>query len=145
MKTYAGIITKLEPHQIFVFGSNTQGRHGAGTALDAVTRFGAINGQARGLQGQSYAIVTKDLTHLKQPSIEKDEIIRQIYMLYSYARMTPSKEFVIAYSGTGKNLNGYTPKQMADMFAAHPIPVNIVFEEKMALLVQQAKPRLSHQ
>ncbi len=28
LKTYKGKITKLEPNQIFVFGSNPQGRHG---------------------------------------------------------------------------------------------------------------------
>lgn len=32
MKTYTGYIEELNPNQIFVFGSNTQGRHGAGTA-----------------------------------------------------------------------------------------------------------------
>ena len=47
---------------IFVFGSNTEGRHGAGAALYARQHHGAIYGQARGLQGNSYAIVTKDLS-----------------------------------------------------------------------------------
>ena len=61
MKVYKGTILKLKPNQIFVFGSNTQGRHGKGAALCAKERFGAIYGQAYGLQGQSYAIVTKEL------------------------------------------------------------------------------------
>ena len=30
MKTYKGEATKLKPNQIFVFGSNTEGRHGRG-------------------------------------------------------------------------------------------------------------------
>jgi hypothetical protein len=34
-KTYSGMITELEPNQVFVFGSNTQGRHGKGAALMA--------------------------------------------------------------------------------------------------------------
>src|SRR5258708_22823849 len=45
---------------IFVFGSNLAGRHGKGAALDARKRHGAIYGQGVGLQGDSYALPTKD-------------------------------------------------------------------------------------
>jgi len=45
---------------IFVFGSNRAGRHGNGAALAARRQHGAIYGQGEGLQGQSYAIPTKD-------------------------------------------------------------------------------------
>ena len=45
---------------IFVFGSNLAGRHGAGAALCALREHGAIYGQGVGLQGNSYAIPTKD-------------------------------------------------------------------------------------
>ena len=38
------MITQLEPNQIFVFGSNTQGRHGKGAALTAKNKFGAVYG-----------------------------------------------------------------------------------------------------
>ena len=55
------VIKGLKENEVFVFGSNKQGRHGKGAALTARTKFGAIYGQARGLQGQSYAIVTKEL------------------------------------------------------------------------------------
>lgn len=34
-KTYSGMIQSLTPNQVFVFGSNTQGRHGKGAALTA--------------------------------------------------------------------------------------------------------------
>ena len=50
IKTYTGIIEKLEPNQIFVFGSNTEGRHGKGAAKIARDKFGAIYGQAEGLR-----------------------------------------------------------------------------------------------
>jgi len=53
------IIKRLEKNQVFVFGSNTQCRHGKGAALTARTKFGAIYGQSKCLQGQS--IVTKEL------------------------------------------------------------------------------------
>jgi hypothetical protein len=45
---------------IFVFGSNLAGRHGAGSALAARRFHGAIYGRGVGLQGNSYAIPTKD-------------------------------------------------------------------------------------
>src|SRR4051812_21240974 len=39
---------------IFVFGSNLAGRHGAGSARAAVLNHGAIYGQAFGRQGMSF-------------------------------------------------------------------------------------------
>ena len=104
LKTYSGIITNLEPNQIFVFGSNTQGRHGKGAALTAKNKFGAIYGQSEGIQGQSYAIITKDLTSSVQPSRTPEQIVEQINKLYTYARQHRDKEFLVAYSGTGTNL-----------------------------------------
>lgn len=51
-------IEKLKENEIFVFGSNLQGTHGAGAAHLAKEHFGAIMGCGVGLQGQSYAIPT---------------------------------------------------------------------------------------
>ena len=51
-------IEKLKDNEIFVFGSNLQGLHGAGAARTAREYFGAIMGCGVGLQGQSYAIPT---------------------------------------------------------------------------------------
>ena len=51
-------ITELGPDDIFVFGSNLAGNHAGGAARVARQRFGAIQGQGVGLQGQSYAIPT---------------------------------------------------------------------------------------
>ena len=139
-ETYSGLISHLKPNEYFVFGSNTQGRHGLGAALTARTKFGAIYGQAKGFQGQSYAIVTKDLTKSKHPSIGMRYIINQIARLYAYAEDSPNLKFYIAYSGTAKNLNGYSPQGMADMFSnleIEPIPSNIIFEEKFWELVNK--------
>ena len=49
-------IDSLLPGQVFVFGSNTLGYHTGGASATAKKKFGAIWGQAEGLQGQSYAI-----------------------------------------------------------------------------------------
>ena len=134
MKTYKGDIKKLKTNQIFVFGSNTQGRHGKGAALTAKEKFGAIYGQAYGLQGQSYSIVTKDLTKYKHPSVKTEHIIDQIKYLYEYAEQNENMEFFIAYSGKGINLNGYTNQELADIFFSIEPPENIIFEEEFSKL-----------
>ena len=134
-KTYTGIINSLEPNQIFVFGSNTQGRHGKGAALTARNKFGAEYGNPEGPQGQSYAIITKDLTKQKHPSRTPEQIKEQIHNLYEYAKQNPDKEFLVAYSGTGSNLNAYSNQEMANMFGSEPIPNNIVFEESFSKLI----------
>jgi hypothetical protein len=51
-------ITSLAANEIFVFGANKDGWHGAGAAKTAVEKFGAVVGQGEGLQGSSYGIVT---------------------------------------------------------------------------------------
>ena len=136
-KTYRGTIHSLTSNQIFVFGSNTQGRHGKGAALYAKLRFGAIYGQAEGLQGQSFAIITKDLTKKNHPSRTFKQITEQIEMLYKFAKISPDKEFFIIYKGEGENLNSYSPKDLAKMFAHFEIPDNIVFEEGFYTLIKQ--------
>lgn len=134
-KTYSGMIQNLAPNQVFVFGSNTQGRHGKGAALTAKNKFGAIYGEAEGPQGQSYAIITKDLTKNTHPSRTPEQIKEQIHNLYEYARENPDKEFLVAYSGKGANLNAYSNQEMADMFGSEPIPNNIVFEQEFNKLI----------
>jgi hypothetical protein len=136
MKTYKGEATKLKQNQIFVFGSNTQGKHGRGSALAAKLHFGAKYGQAYGLQGQSYAIVTKDLTKYSHPSISSEHIIEQIKKLYLFAEENTNLYFIVAYSGTKTNLNGYSNQEMADMFSNVEIPKNIIFEYEFSKLLK---------
>lgn len=143
MKTYKGQVTELKPNQFFVFGSNTQGRHGKGSALLAKQKFGAIYGQAEGFQGQSYAIVTKDLTKKEHPSISASVIKEQVILLYYLAEKQPDNEFYVAYSGTAVNLNAYSPKELAGMFALSVIPENIFFEESFAELILEHKEKMN--
>lgn len=139
MKTYKGFITKLESNQIFVFGSNFNGVHGAGAAKYAHELFGAIWGQGEGLMGQSYGIVTVNLEDKgPRPNVPQVFIMEQIAKLYQYAVENPDKEFLVAYSGTGNNLNGYSNEEMAFMFLQDGvIPSNMVFEEGFYELIQE--------
>lgn len=129
-KFYIGNITP-ETNTIFVFGSNPEGRHGAGAAKVARTQFGAIYGQ--GLQGN--ALPTKDL-RVKENwglrSISKEDIVKSIKKLYETARQYSDKQFKIAYRNTySASLNGYTGLEMIDMFLeAGPIPDNVIFSKE---------------
>lgn len=61
----------------------------------------------------------------------------QIKELYTLALITPDKEYYIAYSGSGKNLNAYSSQDMAKMFkySMSVIPENIIFEEEFSKLL----------
>lgn len=135
-RTYKGLIKKLQPNQIAVVGTNPQGIHGAGAARWAKFNAGLRDGHSYGLCGKSYAVVTKDLSKIHHPSISADEILDQLDDLAEFAKIHPELEFMVFYSGTGPNLNGYTPQQMADMFESIIWPENIIFEKGFAKLME---------
>lgn len=101
---------------IFVFGSNREGRHGAGAALEAKKNHRAIYGQAKGRQGNSYAIVTKELRHY-MPAVTLSEIEEQVHNFLIYAKTCNKDTFNVSPIGCG--LAGFTPKQIAPLFAGH--------------------------
>lgn len=114
-------ITQLEPNQIFVFGSNYAGRHGAGAALLAMRKFGAINGQGTGLMGQSYGIATKDrrlgVLPLYKIKVQIDRFLR-------VAEQHPELQFLVTKIGCG--LAGYSEKEIAALFKGCTIPTNVI-------------------
>jgi hypothetical protein len=103
-----GYITELDENEVFVFGSNSQGEHLGGAAATAVRDFGAIMGQAEGLQGQSYAIDTMG---------SKDEMITQINRFLKFAEEHSSLKFFVTEIGCG--IAGYSSEQIAPYFANH--------------------------
>lgn len=134
MRYYIGNIQHAN-NIIFVFGSNPEGRHGAGAAKIARLYFGAIYGQGEGLQGHAYALPTKDLRVTENRgfrSIPPAKIKDNIRKLYECARQHPDKKFCIAYRNTyERSLNGYTGFEMMQMFIdAGPIPDNIVVSQE---------------
>ena len=100
-----GFITELGPNEIFVFGSNGQGAHMGGAAATAVNKFGAVMGQAEGLQGQSYAIDTMDDVEVMKEQIER---------FLEFAAKRPELTFYVTEIGCG--IAGYTPDQIAPFF-----------------------------
>jgi len=113
----------MKDTDIFVFGSNTEGRHGGGAAKVAMDDYGAIYGQARGLQGRSYAIVTKDLS-IGEKSIDLSEIAKEIDQLIEFALDNQDKTFFVTKIGCG--LGGFDIKDIAPLFANKLIPNNMI-------------------
>ena len=99
-------IDSLLPGEIFVFGSNSAGNHTGGAARQAVRDFGAVMGQARGLQGQSYAIVSMDGLEV---------LADETRQFLDFARTHPELTFRVTEIGCG--IAGYTPTQVAPFFA----------------------------
>lgn len=99
-------INSLLPDEVFVFGSNLDGYHGAGAARLAMDKFGAIYGQGVGLQGQSYAIPTM------QGGVET--IVPYVDEFIAFAKQHPDKFFLVTRIGCG--IAGFTDQQMAPLF-----------------------------
>lgn len=105
---------------IFVFGSNLAGRHGAGAALYAKQNHGAIYGIGEGLQGNSYGIPTKD-NNLN--TLDLTAIASYVDQFIQFAQQNPNLKFNVTPIGCG--LAGYKPKDIAPLFLKHSIPINI--------------------
>jgi hypothetical protein len=104
-------ISSLAENQIFVFGSNLAGRHGAGAAKTALG-WGAKWGQARGLQGRTYGIPTKDASVRRTLSIV--EIKPFVDEFIEFAKANENLTFLVTEIGCG--LAGLKPKEVAPLF-----------------------------
>lgn len=118
-------ITKLEPNEIFVFGSNLAGRHGAGAAKLAMQKFGACYGIGIGLQGQSYALPTKDFDVETMPL---HDIGLEVERFLDFADKNRQYKFYCTKIGCG--LAGYTVNQIAKLFAKWVIPSNVILPKE---------------
>ena len=98
-------IEELKENEIFVFGSNANGIHNGGAAKQALSCFGAIQGQKEGLQGKSYAI----------PTTEGLDVMKEAIMRFTtFAKEHPQSRFLVIKIGCGSA--GYTPLQIAPLF-----------------------------
>jgi hypothetical protein len=110
----------MTTRDIFVFGSNRLGVHGAGAALFARKHHGAILGQGEGLQGDSYAIPTKQTPYVTLPF---SEIAIHIQRFKAFAAGRPDLTFNVTPIGCG--YAGYTREQIRPLF--EPLPPNCRF------------------
>lgn len=160
MEYWSGkFIESLAENEIFVFGSNPTGIHGAGAAKAAL-KFGAKFGFPRGLFGNTYGLVTKNLKgkagfvekstgityeNEGECSVSLQMISANIDELYEFAKNNPEKKFLITYQNEldsngnpKKTLNGYTTLQMMSLFIIDKnIPKNIVFHNSYQNFFEQ--------
>ena len=102
-------ITKLNKHEIFVFGSNKKGLHNGGAALCAYLNFNAKWGVGEGMTGQCYALPTMEGTF---------EFIQAINRFIRYAKLCsifmPWRKFLVTKVGCG--IAGYPIYDVAKWF-----------------------------
>lgn len=110
-RTTSDKITSLEEGQIFVFGSNTRDTHGKGAAKTALS-WGAIHGQAEGLQGKTYGIPTvgNSMSH----TLELKKIEKYVSQFIDFAEANPHLTFLVTEIGCG--LAKLKVKQVAPLF-----------------------------
>lgn len=109
--------------EIFVFGSNLAGRHGAGAALFARKNHGAIYGQGRGLQGNSYAIPTKD-HNIKTLPLREIKFYVHTFLLFA----DENRDMIFRLTPIGCGLAGYRHSDIAPLFKT--VPDNVILPQE---------------
>lgn len=104
--------------EVFVFGSNLAGIHGAGAAKVAAAKFGAQYGHGKGWQFSetgchSYAIPTKD-RNIRTISLEEIKIYVDKFIDITNDTFVLNKGYFVTRIGCG--LAGYKDSQIAPMF-----------------------------
>jgi hypothetical protein len=113
-------IDTVAVNEIFVFGSNLDGVHGAGAAKKALD-FGAEMGNGIGRQGNTYALPTVRSVRrvskngpVQRSILEISEIKPYVDQFIAYAKQNPYLLFLVTEIGCG--LAGYTVEEIAPLF-----------------------------
>ena len=114
--------------EVFVFGSNKSGIHGAGAALHAAKNFGALPGLAFGMVNESFAIPTKDR---EIRTMKLNEIKKYVNLFIEFANKRPHINFYITRVGCG--LAGYKDSDIAPMFKGIGDNCSVAYEWKKFL------------
>jgi ribonuclease HI len=147
-------ITSLKPNEVFVFGANTVGGHGGGTAglaqrgttssnytaLPVGTKgkwseYGVVDKLMQGTEGKSFGIVTKAATisgtSLKigaKRSVSLSRIESSINALIKTANENPSLKFLVTKFGT--NMAGFSEQEMKSLLENKTLPDNIILPKE---------------
>lgn len=108
---------------IFVFGSNLAGRHGKGAARHALEKWGAVYGRGRGLQGDSYAIPTKD-EDLRVRTL--DQIEEELATFNRLVWRDGADKWLFILTPIGCGLAGYKREQIRVLLERFEWPPNVV-------------------
>ena len=112
-------ITRLEPNEIFVFGSNLAGFHGGGAARIAYEQFGAEWGVGVGRTGQCYAIPTM------QGGVETIKPYVNEFIMFT--KQHPEYKFLVTRIGCG--IAAFTPDEIAPLFKDAIDVENVILPE----------------
>lgn len=139
-------IHHLKPNEVFVFGSNTSGRHLGGASWMAFQRFGAVMGQAEGPQGQSYAIPT-DFDQLAwemkgypveigRKMWENRGLSDAVNRFLDYAAEHPEQHFLVTRVGCGNA--GFRDADIAPLFRSALDMENISLPHEFVKVLRRA-------
>lgn len=155
-------ITTLKPNEVFVFGANTAGGHGGGTAglaqrgttssnytaLPIGTKgkwseYGIVDKLMQGTEGKSFGIVTKAATisgtSLKigaKRSVPLSRIEESINALIKTASENPSLKFLVTKFGT--NMAGFSEQEMKSLLENKNLPDNIILPKEFEVRSTQS-------
>lgn len=145
------LITKLAIDEVFVFGSNLEGRHGKGAAKQAL-QWGAVYGKGVGASGKTYAIPTRKFVLGDVPTIGAryfdgrrsivtlplDEILTYVTAFYYFCTTYPKFKFLVTPIGCSNA--GYKPEQIAHLFAQCIHQENILLPKCFTNVIYNPKP-----
>ena len=125
----------LNKNDVFVFGSNQSGIHGAGAAKRARDAYQAVLGVGFGLMGnhdkpQSYAIPTKNMF---VEDLDIETIAYHVRTFCTFAENHSHLTFWVTDIGCG--LAGRNPKEMAGLFSDPPR--NAKFSKRFAKIIYE--------
>lgn len=121
----------MKTAEIFVFGSNERGVHGAGAALAARMKFGAEPGVGFGFTGQTFAIPTKDW---EIQSLPLESVKFYVDRFIAAAKCTDN---VYKVTRIGCGLAGFKDAYIAPLFAE--APENCTFDTEWQKYLPEGK------
>ncbi len=121
-------VSSLVSNEVFVYGANEAGIHGAGAARIAM-KWGAKYGSF-GFSGQTYGVPTKDS---KIETLPLEKIKKHVDEFLIFATDHPDLVFLVTPIGTG--LAGYNIKDIAPLFKRALDIENVVLPESFALFL----------
>jgi hypothetical protein len=114
-------------HDIFVFGSNQKGYHGAGAAKYAKLVYGAKDGEWDGITGRAYGIATKNAI---LGALPRSKVFANIQRFIDFSHSS-DKTFLLTRVGCG--YAKYSDVDIAPMFRG--IKGNVIVPEEWLKLV----------
>ena len=121
-------ISQLKGNEIFVFGSNIHGQHGAGAARAAYDMFGAEWGVGEGLTGQCYAL----------PTMEGgvDYIAGKVQNFLACAKAHPEMKFYVTKIACG--IAGFTVEEIGPLFKDAMQMENVILPQEFVALISKS-------